>query len=486
MENKNKNAPFNYLPIALLLSLVVVVGVVFSSIRNSGSVNLLAMDEAGAPNTANYNCEDIKAKLDSGGSTAAERGWYAQNCGEHSTAPSYDCAAVSLDIGSGSYTPDEKAWYDENCKQESGSQAQYSCDDLNAVKDTKGLTADEQSFYDKYCKTEDSSTQETSEQGDDKTTLDPCGYLSDLMAKYSGQPDSEQYLSAKKKYDLYCSQQQPGTNVCSDLKLKLETFINNGQTNTDDYLEAKLKYTALCSEATPINDRCAELKDKLETYVQSGDSTSEGYVSAKDEYLQSCQKPLPPAGFDDDVLKNFDQKDCPFKDSNVSELCGKAAMELFRRGVIGGFSDGTFRGNELVNRAQAAKFLLLAKSGVVSDDSGTADFSDVTHGSWYERFVLRASHLGVITGYGDRTFRPANGVNVAEFLKMMTLTFNLETGLPYSYTDVHDSDWFAKYAGIAQKYKLFPDNTGGKLDPAHKMTRCEVAIAIYQYLSNRT
>lgn len=571
MENKNKNGSFNYLQVVLLLTVAVVAGLFFSSMRNGGSANVVGMDAAGGQ--ANYTCADIKAKLATGGYTADEKAWYAQNCEQQDpAAPQYTCDQAAEDIASGAYTSDEKSWYSQNCDQNPPATSQYSCDQLNGYKDSKGLTTDEQAYYDKYCKDTTSTTTEGGcspaaagsqcqqpvadfcskfksllEQGgtytaDEKAmylklcvndnpvvdvcvqlkdamasgkytdaekeqylklcvqptppqtdpTDDPCGYLKDLMAKYSTDPTSADYVNAKNKYDLYCAQTQPGTtesgaNVCSDLKVKLDTLIKNGQTDTDEYTKTKLSYTALCTEFSPTTDRCAELKTKLETYIKNNDTSSNDYASVKTEYLNSCQKPVPPAGFEDQVLTSFNQKDCPFSDLKISDLCGKASMELYRRGVIGGFADGTFKGNDPVNRAQAAKFLLLAKFGIVSDTTGSSSvtLSDVEHGSWYERFVARASGLGVITGYSDHTFRPANGVNTAEFLKMMTLTFNLDTGLTYDYTDVQASDWFAQYAGIAQKYSLFPDNTTGKLDPGHKMTRCEVAIAIYEYLLHR-
>lgn len=187
----------------------------------------------------------------------------------------------------------------------------------------------------------------------------------------------------------------------------------------------------------------------------------------------------------DKVMTSFKKEDNPFSDIDPEKINGKAAIELYRRGVIGGFSNGTFGGDKLVNRAEASKFLLLGKYGTVADDaSGTLSFKDVAEGAWYLKYINTASTLGIINGYKDNTFRPGNNVNAAEFLKMLTLTFAIKQDFPNIYLDVKEDDWFAPFAGIATKYNLFPDRTEGNLRPGDFLTRDEVAIAIYQYLLN--
>ncbi|MDP2691908.1 MAG: S-layer homology domain-containing protein [bacterium] len=193
---------------------------------------------------------------------------------------------------------------------------------------------------------------------------------------------------------------------------------------------------------------------------------------------------IPPAGFEDDVRVNFDEN--PFADNNISTLEGIAAAELYRRAVIGGFPDGEFKGNRLVNRAEAAKFLLLSRKDSVFLAPGDSPFWDVIASEWYGPFVLKAASLGIIKGHPDGSFRPADPVLLAEFIKMLSLSFDLPTGLAYHYGDEsrYPGAWFWDYAGVAQQYQLFP-NSPNQLNPEKKLTRNEVAVAIYQYLKNR-
>jgi len=217
------------------------------------------------------------------------------------------------------------------------------------------------------------------------------------------------------------------------------------------------------------------------TGVVAPQSTTSGGTS---ETTNGVKKPLPPAGYEDTVLTNPTGFDNPFPDTNINTLQGQSAAELYRRGVIGGFPDGEFKSDRLVNRAETAKFLLLARFGTVEDTPNNGMFPDVMDGQWYTKYVVTAANLGIIKGYPDGTFKPANNVNTAEFLKMLTLAFNLDLNLPYTYSDVSATDWFAQYAGVAQKYNLFPDRTE-KLDPGSNLTRSAEAVAIYSYLKNK-
>jgi len=222
-------------------------------------------------------------------------------------------------------------------------------------------------------------------------------------------------------------------------------------------------------------------------YVLNFPSLSGQQTSASSTAFSASPGPssgIPPAGYEDEVITNFSTYSNPFPDTDLASREGKAAAELYRRAVIGGFPDGEFKGGRTVNRAEAAKFLLLARFGSVADVANSGRFPDVVDGQWYTKFVVTAADRGIIGGYPDGTFRPADTVNTAEFLKMLSLTFDLPLNLPYSYTDVSSQDWFAPYAGIAAKYDLFPGRRE-YLSPDYELPRNTVAIAIYQYLSQR-
>lgn len=172
-------------------------------------------------------------------------------------------------------------------------------------------------------------------------------------------------------------------------------------------------------------------------------------------------------------------------DVNQSSYEGQAAFYLQKRGVISGFPDGTFRGDNPVNRVEAAKMLLLAGNYTLSRLDNTDSWPDIQPGAWYEQFALNAVAKDIIAGYPDGTFGPSRTVIRAEFLKMLANTFKMETDLPYHYTDVPPNAWYSTYAGMAEKYNLFLYDESALL-PSAPMSREEVAWAIYQMFMQRS
>lgn len=224
-------------------------------------------------------------------------------------------------------------------------------------------------------------------------------------------------------------------------------------------------------------------EDKWSELGDFTDSLKKVIIGYPEDEVKDAKPGIPTAGFEEAVVTTAHDTN-PFPDVDSSSLEGRSASDLYRRGVIGGFPDGEFKGGNPVNRAEAAKFLLLAADITVQELKNNDRFWDVLEGQWYVKYVMTAASKGIIGGYSDGSYRPGNQVNTAEFLKMLSIAFDLPEGLSYSYEDVPDSAWYAKYAGIAEKYDLWPERTT-KLYPADQLSRKDVAVAIYQYLENR-
>ena len=52
-------------------------------------------------------------------------------------------------------------------------------------------------------------------------------------------------------------------------------------------------------------------------------------------------------------------------------------------------------------------------------------FSDIAD-EWFAPYVLRAYEKGIVSGYSDGTFRPGNNINKAESLKIILLAFTMD------------------------------------------------------------
>ena len=71
--------------------------------------------------------------------------------------------------------------------------------------------------------------------------------------------------------------------------------------------------------------------------------------------------------------------------------------------MINGYSDGTFRPNAKITRAEFTAIAMRFSNQMLS---GTNPFRDVSRTDWYYYAVVGASQYGWITGYSDGTFRP--------------------------------------------------------------------------------
>lgn len=128
--------------------------------------------------------------------------------------------------------------------------------------------------------------------------------------------------------------------------------------------------------------------------------------------------------------------------------------------LIDGYEDGTFKPNSSITRAEAAKILAEA-AGLTSENTGT--FPDVADGKWYTPYIEALAEKGIIIGYADGTFRPANKITRAEAIKMIVMItvnslndFERENIQKYAYcafTDIRKTHWAYAYilrgAGIA-------------------------------------
>ena len=85
--------------------------------------------------------------------------------------------------------------------------------------------------------------------------------------------------------------------------------------------------------------------------------------------------------------------------------------------VVSGFGDGLFRPDNKVTRAELVKIFLLA-AGHRLPDKLSYSFSDVPTYAWYYGYVSYAFGLDLINGYADGSFKPDQQVSRAEAAKI--------------------------------------------------------------------
>mgnify|MGYP004614726211 CR=1 FL=1 len=100
-----------------------------------------------------------------------------------------------------------------------------------------------------------------------------------------------------------------------------------------------------------------------------------------------------------------------FSDVQGSDWYATAVNTLASLGIIRGVGDGIFDPNRSITRAE---FATIALRFADKTAGGTNPFTDVASNDWYYSAVLNAVGFGWITGYSDGTFRPNASITRAE------------------------------------------------------------------------
>ncbi|KRF10253.1 hypothetical protein ASG89_01590 [Paenibacillus sp. Soil766] len=171
-----------------------------------------------------------------------------------------------------------------------------------------------------------------------------------------------------------------------------------------------------------------------------------------------------------------------------SDISGHWAAKAIRQGALGGivtgYSDGTFRPDLRVTRAQFAVMLMNAV-----EHSGAAEqstFEDAAQiPDWASNAVAKAVQAGIITGYDDSTFRPNAEITRVEMAVMVAKAIGLKGELDSTgFTDDESIPAWARGAVAELKSQGLMQGVGGnRFNPASYTTRAE-AVTILTTLGN--
>lgn len=184
-------------------------------------------------------------------------------------------------------------------------------------------------------------------------------------------------------------------------------------------------------------------------------------------------------GFGKMVLVD-DRRPAPsFKDT-TGHWARPAINSLAVRGVVNGFTDGTFGPDQVVTRAQFVSLLAAALQWPAPESAPT--FKDSIPG-WARPAVSAAVSRGVVSGYPDGTFAPDARITRSE----MAVIINRALGLSdiqgkNQYTDAGSIPDFARDAVAKVSEAGLLQGSDGYFRPRDGATRAETAVAINRLL----
>jgi hypothetical protein len=168
----------------------------------------------------------------------------------------------------------------------------------------------------------------------------------------------------------------------------------------------------------------------------------------------------------------------------LSDLEGHWAQQVIlamvNRKFITGYSDGTFRPDRTITRAEFCT--ILDKALNISPKTGTSDFADVTE-HWAQGFIAAMVTKGYINGYLDGSFRPDQPIKRSEIASIIVRVQTLPTTSGQTFQDVKSDYWAFAPIGASAQAKILNGYPDGTFRPEQLATRAEAAVIINRILS---
>ena len=144
-----------------------------------------------------------------------------------------------------------------------------------------------------------------------------------------------------------------------------------------------------------------------------------------------------------------------FTDSADFKVKTEVVDTLVQLGVINGYTDGSFKPNDTVTRAEMAKMIYVLRTGnsdasAYNNDKTT--FTDI-NGHWAAGYVKYCQSLGIIAGQSATKFAPDQTVTAQEAAKMLLVTL----GYNADKAGLVGANWASKTNALADENGLLED-----------------------------
>ena len=183
---------------------------------------------------------------------------------------------------------------------------------------------------------------------------------------------------------------------------------------------------------------------------------------------------------------NIKKGNIPFTDVKINSYYYFAVKQAYYEGLIAGDGNGHFMPNEPMTREHACAIIF--KRDPYGDGSGVGDViidleGETTIAPWYYVAVVKLYNEGIISGYADGTYKPANYITRGQFVTMLYAADGKPSvsSVSHPFTDV-TSDM---YCNDAVKYCYTKGWISGTsettFNPERAMLRKEMLQVLFQY-----
>lgn len=169
-------------------------------------------------------------------------------------------------------------------------------------------------------------------------------------------------------------------------------------------------------------------------------------------------------------------------ESAINEILG--AVKAIRTPYMNGYSDDKFGPNDKMTRAQVSAVIARILNG--KDPKGDfSSFKDVDQEKWYSDAIAFMEKQEIINGYSDGTFKPEKEITRAEFASIISKLindrdFDLDNAIKFK--DVKSDNWAMSQIDMVTAKGLMNGRTKDTFAPNAPITRAEVATVLNKFL----
>lgn len=244
--------------------------------------------------------------------------------------------------------------------------------------------------------------------------------------------------------------------------------------NQADVFSEMLKSKALFLSKSAIAESFNSAVDKISS------SSSDGSAGGASVGGGSSSSSGMPALFSPQATKKPQESESLFSDIN-GYFAYDAIINLSRRGIISGYSDGNFVPSGNITRAEASKVIALTFKITGASGSG---FKDISENDWFYQYVSPLENNGILKGT-DGYFNPNTPItreDMTVILARALKSLNKVVSGTYSFSDDGDISSYAKESVSGFAAMGIVNGYDGKFNPKANITRGEAAAIVYRII----
>lgn len=153
-------------------------------------------------------------------------------------------------------------------------------------------------------------------------------------------------------------------------------------------------------------------------------------------------------------------------------------QEWISKGMAGGYPDNTFRPDAGISRAE---FMTLVNKAFYFTQEQSINFKDVSFSDWYYSSIRIATAAGYIEGYPDNTMGPNRSITRQEAAIIIAKVKGLELSNLFlnDFSDASGiANWSRSYVNAVAKAGLMKGYPDGSFRPADIIRRAEALVAL--------